>query len=206
MRCRSPYGRCSGPDRQAGLGPVLDALGVLADVGVAELLEFHRDLSAVAAGRVGAVGDDGGVLVRQEFGGPALRSSRKIGLTISGGFSFSLATLGSGGQGDDQDRTRRIELPVLGVGMVRERADAARNRLRVLAAAERLFSLRGVAGVTMDDVAGEAGVGKGTLYRRFGDKGGLAVALLDERERELQQQLLDGAPPPGPRRPGFSPT
>jgi AcrR family transcriptional regulator len=81
---------------------------------------------------------------------------------------------------------------------VRERADAARNRLRVLAAAERLFAARGVAGVTMDDVAAEAGVGKGTLYRRFGDKGGLAVALLDERERTLQQHILTGQPPLGP--------
>jgi len=95
----------------------------------------------------------------------------------------------------------RIELPVLEVRVVRERADAARNRLRVLAAAERLFASRGVAGVTMDDVAAEAGVGKGTLYRRFGDKGGLAVALLDERERELQQRMLSGAPPLGPGAP-----
>jgi AcrR family transcriptional regulator len=68
-------------------------------------------------------------------------------------------------------------LPVLGVGVVRERADAARNRLRVLAAAERLFAERGVPGVTMDDVAAAAGVGKGTLYRRFVDKGGLAGPL-----------------------------
>lgn len=95
----------------------------------------------------------------------------------------------------------RIELPVLEVGVIRERADAARNRLRVLAAAERLFTTRGVVGVTMDDVAAEAGVGKGTLYRRFGDKGGLAVALLDERERELQQRMLNGPPPLGPGAP-----
>jgi len=81
---------------------------------------------------------------------------------------------------------------------VRERADAARNRLRILTAAERLFAERGVAGVTMDDIAAAAGVGKGTLYRRFVDKGGLAVALLDERERELQQQILTGPPPLGP--------
>ena len=92
----------------------------------------------------------------------------------------------------------RTELPVLDVGVVRERADAARNRLRILTAAERLFAERGVAGVTMDDIAAAAGVGKGTLYRRFVDKGGLAVALLDERERELQQQILTGPPPLGP--------
>ncbi len=82
--------------------------------------------------------------------------------------------------------------------MIQERADAARNRLRVLAAAERLFAEQGVAGVTMDHIAAAAGVGKGTLYRRFVDKGGLAVALLDERERELQQQILTGPPPLGP--------
>ncbi len=92
----------------------------------------------------------------------------------------------------------RIEPPVLEVGVVRERADATRNRLRVLAAAERLFNERGVSGVTMDDIAATAGVGKGTLYRRFVDKGGLAVALLDERERELQLRMLTGPPPLGP--------
>lgn len=97
--------------------------------------------------------------------------------------------------------TDRTELPVLDVGVVRERADAARNRIRVLAAAERLFAERGVPGVTMDDVAAAAGVGKGTLYRRFGDKGGLAMALLDEQERELQQQLLTGPAPLGPGAP-----
>jgi AcrR family transcriptional regulator len=92
----------------------------------------------------------------------------------------------------------RTELPVLGAGVVRERADAARNRERVLAAAERLFAERGVAQVTMDDVAAAAGVGKGTLYRRFTDRGGLAVALLDQRERQLQQAILTGPPPLGP--------
>lgn len=50
----------------------------------------------------------------------------------------------------------------------------------------------------MDDVATEAGVGKGTLYRRFVDKGGLAVALLNEREGDLQQLMLTGPPPLGP--------
>ncbi|MDS0136929.1 MULTISPECIES: helix-turn-helix domain-containing protein [unclassified Amycolatopsis] len=88
-------------------------------------------------------------------------------------------------------------LPVLGAP-VRERADAARNRIRVLEAAEKLFAERGVDAVTMDDVAGAAGVGKGTLYRRFGDKGGLAMALLDERERELQERIITGPPPLGP--------
>ncbi|MFF4614210.1 TetR/AcrR family transcriptional regulator [Nonomuraea jabiensis] len=81
---------------------------------------------------------------------------------------------------------------------VKERADAARNRERVLAAAARLFAEKGVEAVSMDAVAAAAGVGKGTLFRRFGDKSGLAVALLDARERDLQQRILSGPPPLGP--------
>jgi AcrR family transcriptional regulator len=53
----------------------------------------------------------------------------------------------------------------------------------------------------MDDVAAAAGVGKGTLYRRFGDKSGLAAALLDARESELQAAILSGPPPLGPGAP-----
>src|SRR4051812_6991170 len=103
----------------------------------------------------------------------------------------------SNASGPESASSTTTELPVLGAP-VRERADAARNRIRVLAAAETLFAERGVDAVTMDDVAAAAGVGKGTLYRRFGDKGGLAMALLDEREAELQQRILSGPPPLGP--------
>ena len=78
------------------------------------------------------------------------------------------------------------------------RADAARNRAAVLDAAARLFASRGVDNVSMDEVAAAAGVGKGTLFRRFGDKAGLATALLDAREAELQQRILSGPPPLGP--------
>jgi AcrR family transcriptional regulator len=102
--------------------------------------------------------------------------------------------------GPESASSTPTELPLLGAP-VRERADAARNRLRALTAAETLFAHHGVDAVTMDDVATAAGVGKGTLYRRFGDKGGLAMALLDERERELQQQILTGEPPLGPDAP-----
>jgi AcrR family transcriptional regulator len=80
----------------------------------------------------------------------------------------------------------------------RERADAALNRRKVLDAAERLFTERGLSAVTMDEIAAAAGVGKGTLYRRFTDTGGLAVALLDQRERDLQQAIISGPPPLGP--------
>ena len=62
----------------------------------------------------------------------------------------------------------------------RERADAARNRDAILCAAQRLVSDRGADGVTMDEVACAAGVGKGTLFRRFGDRTGLIDALLDD--------------------------
>lgn len=83
----------------------------------------------------------------------------------------------------------------------KERADAARNRARILEAAEQLFSERGVGGVTMDDIAAAAKVGKGTVYRRFTDKGELAGALLSERGSELQQAILTGPPPLGPGAP-----
>lgn len=83
----------------------------------------------------------------------------------------------------------------------KERADAARNRAAVLEAAGRLFAEHGVEAVSMDQVAAAAGVGKGTLFRRFGDKSGLAVALLDARERVLQEAILHGPPPLGPGAP-----
>jgi AcrR family transcriptional regulator len=91
-------------------------------------------------------------------------------------------------------------LPVLGAPR-RERADAARNREKVLAAARRLFAERGVAGVTMEEIARAAGVGKGTVFHRFGNRAGLALALLDDRERELQETILYGHPPLGPGAP-----
>ena len=83
----------------------------------------------------------------------------------------------------------------------KERADAAQNRARILDAAERLFAEHGESNVSMDQIAAEAHVGKGTLFRRFGDKAGLAVALLDSRERELQAAILTGPPPLGPGAP-----
>jgi AcrR family transcriptional regulator len=82
-----------------------------------------------------------------------------------------------------------------------ERADARRNRLKVLEAAERLFAEHGVRNVSLDAIAAAAGVGKGTVFRRFGDRAGLAVALLNERERELQERILSGPPPLGPGAP-----
>ncbi|MFE6863960.1 TetR/AcrR family transcriptional regulator [Nocardia sp. NPDC057668] len=82
-----------------------------------------------------------------------------------------------------------------------ERADAARNRAKVLSAAAELFASKDPRTVTMDEVAKAAGVGRGTLYRRYPDVVSIAVALLDQHERELQEQLLRGAPPLGPGAP-----
>ena len=82
-----------------------------------------------------------------------------------------------------------------------ERADAARNRARILEAARSLFAERGVREVSLEEVARAAGVGKATLFRRFGDRGALFLALLDEHERELQDEVLRGEPPLGPGAP-----
>jgi AcrR family transcriptional regulator len=79
-----------------------------------------------------------------------------------------------------------------------ERADAARNRATILAAAEALVAERGAQCVTMDQVAQAACVGKGTLFRHFGDRCGLMRALLDERERGLQEGFIRGPAPLGP--------
>ncbi|MET7656444.1 MULTISPECIES: TetR/AcrR family transcriptional regulator [unclassified Streptomyces] len=78
------------------------------------------------------------------------------------------------------------------------RADAARNRARLLDAAARLIAEHGAAGVTMEAVAIAANVGKGTVFRRFGDRTGLLTALLDHSERNFQAAFLSGPAPLGP--------
>lgn len=83
----------------------------------------------------------------------------------------------------------------------RERADAARNRARILAAAGDLVGERGIDHVSMEDVARAACVGTGTLYRRFGDRAGLALALLEEHTRDFQDAFISGPPPLGPGAP-----
>jgi AcrR family transcriptional regulator len=83
-----------------------------------------------------------------------------------------------------------------------ERADAARNRQVILAAASTLFdTAEDPLTVTMDDVAAAAGVGKGTLFRRFGDRTGLLRAVFDMRIAGLMSMIVDGPPPLGPATP-----
>ena len=79
-----------------------------------------------------------------------------------------------------------------------ERADAARNREVLLEAAQRLVDHCGVDGVTMDAVAHEAGVGKGTVFRRFDSREGLMAAVLNRSETAWQASIISGPPPLGP--------
>ncbi len=66
------------------------------------------------------------------------------------------------------------------------RADAERNRARVLAAAAELFAECGL-DASLEEVAARAGVGVGTVYRRFGDREGLIDALFEEQIEEVAQ-------------------
>ncbi|HEY2316403.1 MAG TPA: helix-turn-helix domain-containing protein [Streptosporangiaceae bacterium] len=82
-----------------------------------------------------------------------------------------------------------------------ERADAARNRLHLLATARDMLAEQGADKLTMDALADRAGLGKGTVFRRFGSRAGIFQALLDDDERAFQQQVLSGPPPLGPGAP-----
>ena len=96
--------------------------------------------------------------------------------------------------------SQRPLLPLLGDGAP-ERRDAARNREALLVAAQALIAQCGIEGVTMDAVAARAGVGKGTVFRRFGSREGLMAALLNFSETEWQASVISGPPPLGPGAP-----
>lgn len=92
-----------------------------------------------------------------------------------------------------------MDLPLAGVAA--ERSDAARNRQALLEAARSLMSACSVDSLTMDAVAAAAGVGKGTVFRRFGSREGLMTALLSDQEASWQSRVLSGPPPLGPGAP-----
>jgi AcrR family transcriptional regulator len=96
--------------------------------------------------------------------------------------------------------TERPLLPLLG-DPPRERSDAARNRAALLRAAQQIAETCGYDAVTMDAVAAKAGVGKGTVFRRFQSREGLMGALLDANETEWQASVMSGPPPLGPGAP-----
>lgn len=76
------------------------------------------------------------------------------------------------------------------------RADARRNRARILAVAEDAFGAEGI-GVPIEELARRAGVGVGTFYRHFPDKEALLGALITERIEQLitaAEAALDGDP------------
>ncbi|MDX6348891.1 MAG: hypothetical protein QOF84_3681 [Streptomyces sp.] len=91
----------------------------------------------------------------------------------------------------------RPVLPLVGAPRV-ERADAVRNRLHLLATAREMLAEQGVDKLTMDGLAERAGLGKGTVFRRFGTRAGIFEALMEEEERAFQEQVLSGPPPLGP--------
>jgi AcrR family transcriptional regulator len=70
------------------------------------------------------------------------------------------------------------------------RRDAERNRQRILGAARKLFAERGL-GVSLDEIARHAGVGVGTVYRRFPDKEQLIDALFEDRLGEILEAAND---------------
>lgn len=93
--------------------------------------------------------------------------------------------------------TDRPLLPLAGEPPA-ERSDAARNREALLRAAQEIVASCGYDEVTMDAVAARAGVGKGTVFRRFGSRQGLMGALLDASESAWQASVMGGPPPLGP--------
>ncbi|WP_433237304.1 TetR/AcrR family transcriptional regulator [Streptosporangium sp. CA-135522] len=75
--------------------------------------------------------------------------------------------------------------PAAAYGSDRElRADARRNRERVLRIAQQLFATEGL-GVSLDEIARRAGVGPGTVHRHFSTKGALYLAVATDQLRQL---------------------
>jgi AcrR family transcriptional regulator len=91
-----------------------------------------------------------------------------------------------------------VDQPVVWGAPPAERADAARNRLHLLATARQMLAEQGPDRLTMDGLAERAALGKGTVFRRFGTRAGIFQALLDDDEKTFQQQVLSGSPPLGP--------
>jgi len=93
----------------------------------------------------------------------------------------------------------QVSWPVVASGAPpAERADATRNRVHLLATAREMLAEQGADTLTMDALAERAGLGKGTVFRRFGTRAGIFQALLDDAERTFQEQVLSGPPPLGP--------
>jgi polyketide synthase 12 len=91
-----------------------------------------------------------------------------------------------------------VNRPIIWGAPPAERADAARNRIHLLTTAREMLAEQASDRLTMDGLAERAGLGKGTVFRRFGTRAGIFQALLDHDERIFQQRVLSGPPPLGP--------
>jgi hypothetical protein len=149
------------------------------------LLRHNKNIVPANAGQLGTQTPD------RPFAGPNGRQGRKSRMPTQPGIAF--VTGGSRRLG----RNTGLDLD----DPPHERGDAARNRALLLDAARRLIAARGPDTVTMDEIAAAAGVGEGTLFRRFDSRAGLMIVLLDEDEQAEQQAFLFGPAPLGPNAP-----
>ena len=76
-----------------------------------------------------------------------------------------------------------------GLGQRHERRDAAEHRRRILDVAQRLFAQHGVDAVSMHQIALAAGIGQGTLYRRYRHKGELCMDLMREHHEQFAEEV-----------------
>src|SRR5678815_4635040 len=79
--------------------------------------------------------------------------------------------------------------PTIDAPARQERRDARENRDRLLAAAKQLFAAQGIDATTMYEIARAAGVGQGTLYRHFSDKGEICHTLIKEDLAAFQERV-----------------
>ncbi len=91
----------------------------------------------------------------------------------------------------------------VGVGALRtERRDAAEHRQRILSCARHLFAEQNVENISMHQIAQAAGVGQGTLYRRYSNKGELCLDVLQESitllSDDIEQYLTGESTPSDP--------
>ena len=93
-----------------------------------------------------------------------------------------------------EEETGHFSCPVgmpkwFGLGQRHERRDAAEHRQRILESAQRLFAEHGVDAVSMHQIALAAGIGQGTLYRRYRHKGELCMDLMREHHEQFAEEV-----------------
>ena len=71
----------------------------------------------------------------------------------------------------------------------RTRAEMEETRALLLATARKVFSERGYADTSMDDLTAQAGLTRGALYHHFGDKKGLLLAVAEQIDAEMDERL-----------------